>query len=179
MNGNMKQVVEDAKSLAEAVFEVYPVVAETYKQKVRSIMDVNQEKILFDLAVACVGIANKEQRVQQYREDRKNGCCGNGQKAAAPPVSAEKVEGPVTKPTPPQPPAKPAEKKPEPNNGNGWKPRDTRNRPVEQLIQELNIKSPAQAGFLRARHQLSYREWRGVHEFLCQREIEGAGALPP
>jgi hypothetical protein len=63
-----------------------------------------------------------------------------------------------------------------PQNGNGknGKPWDNRNRPPEQLIKELNIKSPAHAGYLRADKKISYPEWKAVQEILCKQEIEGA-----
>ena len=60
--------------------------------------------------------------------------------------------------------------------GKNYKMRDTRDRPTEQLIKELNIKSPIQAGWLRANKQISYIEWKRVKDYVSQQEIESGGA---
>jgi regulator of PEP synthase PpsR (kinase-PPPase family) len=73
MNGNLPLIVEDAKRLGDAVFGIYPTLAERYTATIGPVVNADQQKILFDLAVACIGIANKEQRVSQMREERKNG----------------------------------------------------------------------------------------------------------
>jgi len=147
MNGNLTLIIEDAKKLANAVFSVYPDVLRNYSTLIGPVSTPEQQKILFDLCVACIGISNKESRVAAWKEERKNGN-GNGHSNG--------------------------------NNGNGengYKQRDIRDRSIEQLIKELNIKSPAQAGFLRARKEISYMEWKAVHDHLCQKEIDGASGF--
>ena len=57
------------------------------------------------------------------------------------------------------------------------KPRDERDRPTEQLINELNIKSPKQAEFLRYQGAISYREWQRVRDEVSRREIANGGVL--
>jgi hypothetical protein len=61
------------------------------------------------------------------------------------------------------------------------KERDMRNRPTEQLIRELDFKSPKQAGFLRYQGTISYKEWRRVRDEVSRREIAQAGGFsnPP
>jgi len=59
----------------------------------------------------------------------------------------------------------------------GYKRRDTRDRPTEQLIKELNIKSPAQAGWLRANKEISYIEWKRVKDYVSQKEIDNGGFM--
>ena len=158
MNGNFSQIVEDAQKLSEAVFQVYPAVAEKYKTIIGPVVNAEQQKILFDLSVTCVGIANKDSRVQQMRDDKKNG-----------------------HPTPPQPPKPPLDKNPITLDEPSKKPRDERNRPTGQLIEELDIKSPKQAGFLRYQGAISYKEWQRVRDEVSRREIEKAGGFsnPP
>jgi hypothetical protein len=56
----------------------------------------------------------------------------------------------------------------------GNKSFDTRNRPPEQIVEKLKIKTPAQAGFLRAKGEMSYKEWQRVRDYVSKREIEGA-----
>jgi len=153
MNGNFSQIVEDAQKLSEAVFQVYPAVAEKYTTIIGPVVNADQQKILFDLSVTCVGIANKDSRVQQMRDDKKNS-----------------YGRPV--PTPPQPPKPPLDKDPITLDEPSMKPRDERDRPTEQLIKELNIKSPAHAGWLRANKDISYIEWKRVKDEVSRREIE-------
>ena len=67
-------------------------------------------------------------------------------------------------------------KRPVPDNGgNGGERaprlgRDTRKRPVRQLLKELRVRSPAHAGYLRAKHQLSYLEWKALQDYFSGRE---------
>ena len=58
------------------------------------------------------------------------------------------------------------------------KPHDERDRPTEQLIQELGIKTPRQAGWLRFKKVISYGEWQRVRDCLSAREIQQGGAVP-
>jgi hypothetical protein len=184
VTGNLSQVVEDAQRLATAVFDVYRTTAKEYERAIGPIVSPEQQKVVLDMALACVGIANKEQRVEKWREERKNG--HNGHKADAKPAAsdvqvmpgAEKTEeksavAQAERPNPAPNGPRPPEDEPE----RPIKPRDTRNRPVEQLIRELDIKSPAQAGFLRARKEISYIEWQRVRDEVSRREIRGAGGF--
>ena len=57
------------------------------------------------------------------------------------------------------------------NNGNGSKLRDTRNRPVRELLDELKIKSETQANFLRWNEKISYNEWLRLHDWFNNKEI--------
>ena len=57
------------------------------------------------------------------------------------------------------------------------KPRDERDRPTEQLIQELGIRTPKEAGFLRYKKQISFKEWIRVRDYLSAREIRAGGAV--
>jgi hypothetical protein len=175
MNGNLPLIIDDAKKLADAVFQVYPQVVTNYSTTIGPVSTPEQQKILFDLSVTCLAIANKESRVEKMREERKNG-----------------HPKPPTPPTPPQPP-KPrilSETKTDgtvtPVNGEPVtlddperKPRDERDRPTEQLIQELNIRTPKEAGFLRYKKQLSFKEWIRVKDVLSAREIANGGAMVP
>jgi hypothetical protein len=63
--------------------------------------------------------------------------------------------------------------------GNRFKPRDDRNRPTEQLVKELNIKSPAHAGWLRVKKIISYIEWQRVRDYVSQLEIVNGGKAAP
>jgi hypothetical protein len=56
-----------------------------------------------------------------------------------------------------------------------YKPRDDRDRPTEQLIQELNIRTPKEAGYLRYKGEISYREWMRVKDEVSKREIANGG----
>jgi hypothetical protein len=56
-------------------------------------------------------------------------------------------------------------------NGNNGKLRDTRNRSVKQLLEELKIKSEMQANFLRWNEKISYNEWQRLHDYFNNREI--------
>ena len=58
------------------------------------------------------------------------------------------------------------------------KPRDERDRPTEQLIQELDIKTARQAGWLRFKKVISYGEWQRVRDCLSAREIQQGGVVP-
>ncbi|MDI6856595.1 MAG: hypothetical protein QMD21_07440 [Candidatus Thermoplasmatota archaeon] len=55
---------------------------------------------------------------------------------------------------------------------NGRKLRDTRNRSVKQLLEELKIKSETQANFLRWNEKISYSEWQRLHDYFNSREIQ-------
>jgi ABC-type uncharacterized transport system involved in gliding motility auxiliary subunit len=65
MNGNLSQVVEDAQRLATAVFDVYRTTAKEYERAIGPIVSPEQQKVVLDVALACVGIANKESRVEK------------------------------------------------------------------------------------------------------------------
>jgi coenzyme F420-reducing hydrogenase delta subunit len=56
-------------------------------------------------------------------------------------------------------------------NDNGSKLRDTRNRSVKQLLEELKIKSEMQANFLRWNEKISYNEWQRLHDWFNNQEI--------
>lgn len=56
-------------------------------------------------------------------------------------------------------------------NGNGG-PWDRRNRTLQHLLNELNIKSGSHANFLRWNEQVSYREWQRLHEHFNGQEIQ-------
>jgi hypothetical protein len=148
-------VVEDAKKLTDAVFQVYPQVLSSYSSLIGPVSTPEQQKILFDLSVTCLAIANKESRVEKFREDRKNGNCY------------------PTPPTPPQPPKPPQDKEPITLYESERKPRDDRDRPTEQLIHDLNIKTPKQAGFLRYQGTISYKERHRVRDYVPRQEIQG------
>jgi hypothetical protein len=170
VNGNLTQVVQDAQRLATAVFDVYRTTAKEYERAIGPIVSPEQQKVVLDVALACVGIANKEQRVEKFREDRRNGDGNNHQSPKpkvipeTPTTPAKTVEQPERKegatladqpkpaPTPPKPPE---DEEPMPLGKPERKPRDERDRPTEQLIQELNIRTPKQAGFLRYKKEIS------------------------
>lgn len=172
MNGNLPLIIDDAKRLADAVFQVYPQVVTNYSTTIGPVSTPEQQKILFDLSVTCLAIANKESRVEKMREERKN---GNGHPR------------PPTPPTPPQLP-KPrilSETKtdgtttPVDESDTERKPRDERDRHTEQLIRELNIRTPKEAGFLRYRKQISFKEWLRVKDYLSAKEILAGGVAFP
>ena len=189
-NRNMKNVhlqfKSPAKKLAIAVFDVYRTTAKKYERAIGPIIIPEQQKVVLDVALACVGIANKEQRVEKFREERKNGN-GNSPQPPKPKVvsetkPAEAVENEPVKPEQKDGVAqadllKPTTKPPEDEPEKPRKPRDDRNRPTEQLITELNIKSPAQAGWLRARKEISYIEWQRVKDYVSQQQIANGGKL--
>jgi hypothetical protein len=50
--------------------------------------------------------------------------------------------------------------------------RDNRNRPIGELIKQYNIKSSRYAGLLRWQKQISYREWKRLHEYLNNQGIK-------
>jgi hypothetical protein len=187
VNGNLTQVVEDAKKLTDAVFQVYPQVLSSYSSLIGPVSTPEQQKILFDLSVTCLAIANKESRVEKFREDRKNGN-GNGHQLQKPRVISEtpatpaktgeqpeqkegvsQAEQPKPAPNGPRPP----EDEPTPLRT----PRDERDRPTEQLIQELNIRTPKEAGYLRYKKQISFKEWQRVRDYVSQQEIQRAGGF--
>jgi len=74
-------------------------------------------------------------------------------------------------PTPPKPPKPPFDKEPITLGEPEMKPLDERDRPTEQLINDFDIKTPKQAGFLRYKGAISYREWRRVKDEVSKREI--------
>lgn len=57
------------------------------------------------------------------------------------------------------------------NGNNGGKLRDTRNRSVKELLEELKVKSEMQANFLRWNEKISYNEWQRLHDWFNNREI--------
>lgn len=158
MNGNLPMIIEDARKLADAVFKVYPQVLANYSSAIGPVSTPEQQKILFDLSVTCLAIANKESRVAAWKEERKNGN-GNGHKDS----TQHDCDVPLV----------PGADKTE----QGYRQRDTRDRPTEQLIKELNIKSPAQAGWLRANKEISYIEWKRIRDYVSQKEIENGGGF--
>jgi hypothetical protein len=160
VNGNLSQVVEDAKKLTDAVFQVYPQVLSNYSSLIGPVSTPEQQKILFDLSVTCLAIANKESRVEKFREDRKNG---------------NNHPSPPTHPQPPQPPVK--DREPMTLDDSERKPRDERDRPTDLLIQELGIRTPKQAGFLRYQGTISYKEWQRVRDEVSRREMKEAGGF--
>ena len=180
MNGNLSQVVEDAQRLATAVFDVYRTTAKEYERAIGPIVSPEQQKVVLDVALACIGISNKEQRVEKFREDRKNGHSNrNGHKADAKQDARDVPAMPVTQ-TPEQkdvPKPETATSGGTPTGQSGYRQRDARDRPTEQLIKELNIKSPAQAGWLRARKEIFYIEWQRVRDYVSQQEVANGGKL--
>ena len=65
------------------------------------------------------------------------------------------------------------------NGGNGGEraPRfgkDTRQRPVKQLVKELRVKSPAHAGYLRAKDEMSYGEWKALVDYFGGKDISSS-----
>jgi len=177
VNGNLSQVVQDAQRLATAVFDVYRTTTKEYERAIGPIVSPEQQKTVLDVALACVGIANKEQRVEKFREDRKNGHNGNGHQPPKPKVISETKPAEAVEKETETPKPETATNGGTPMAQSGYRQRDTRDRPTEQLIKELNIKSPAQAGFLRARKEISYIEWQRVRDYVSLQEIRGAGGF--